>query len=230
MLNIAHAVGLKAFNDKKDVTLVQQRLIDIGKLNKTAPTGSMDDPTVEAICDFQDHFMFKPDGVVSPGGPSIHFLLSWTVKSVGAGVNLNFGKLREAWNLVNPLLPAHSYCSSGFRSVEDQRRLLQTRFKEYKNDIVAKYGTQKYDDATKDLLKNEKDVHSMVNGVGQLIAMPGMSKHQTGKAIDVGGSTVHPEIKSKQIEILKLVARANPDQLTGRVIPERNGCVHFELL
>lgn len=229
MLNIIRAVGLKAPNDKNDVTFIQRRLIEIKKLKKPAPTGSVDDATLEAIWDFQDHFMLTPDGVISPNGRSVRFLNSWSEKTIGHGVNLSVGRLREAWNLVNPLLPKYSYCSSGFRSADEQRRLLQGRFKTFKNEIVAKYGSQKYDDAAKDLLKNEKDVHAMVNGIGQTIAMPGKSKHQSGKAIDLGGSSVHSEIKIQQIEIVKLVARANPDQLSGFVIPERNGCVHFEL-
>jgi hypothetical protein len=157
VLSIIRAVGLKAPSDKNDVTFIQRRLIEIKKLKKPAPTGSMDDATLEAIWDFQDHFMLTPDGVISPNGPSVRFLNSWSEKTIGHGVNLSVGKLREAWNLVNPLLPSHSYCSSGFRSADEQRRLLQGRFKTFKNEIVAKYGAQKYDASAQDLLKNEKD-------------------------------------------------------------------------
>jgi hypothetical protein len=66
-----------------------------------------------------------------------------------------------------------------------------------------------------------------VHGVGQQIAAPGKSMHQRGKAIDVGGPDA---IDQAQVDIIKLVARAHPDLFSGKVLKERNGCVHFEIL
>ena len=76
-----------------------------------------------------------------------------------------------------------------------------------------------------DLLANEAKVLTMVRGVGQYIAAPGKSAHQLGKAIDVGGPS-----DNKQVEIIRLVWRAHPRLFSGRVLKEKNGCVHFEIL
>jgi hypothetical protein len=64
----------------------------------------------------------------------------------------------------------------------------------------------------------------MVRGMGQQIAAPGSSMHQKAKAVDVGG----PD-DAKQVEVIKLVAAAHSDLFTGKVLKERNGCVHFEV-
>lgn len=97
---------------------------------------------------------------------------------------------------------------------------------DFRGQIVAKYGQPAFDAAAKDLEKNEDDVLAMVRGVGQLIAKPGSSPHQRGKAIDIGGPA---SIDAQQVAVVKLVARANPGLLSGKVLRERNGCVHFEL-
>ena len=67
----------------------------------------------------------------------------------------------------------------------------------------------------------------MVRATGQKIAMPGRSKHQFKKAIDVGG--VGEVLNRRQVAVIRMVAAANPDLLSGKVLKERNGCVHFEL-
>jgi hypothetical protein len=65
-----------------------------------------------------------------------------------------------------------------------------------------------------------------VRGVGQAIAKPGTSAHQKGKAIDIGGPS---NIDNEQVRIVRIVAKANPHILSGFVLKERNGCVHFEI-
>lgn len=96
----------------------------------------------------------------------------------------------------------------------------------YRVQIIAKYGQQQYDAVKANLLANETKVLEMVRGVGQAIAAPGASMHQRGKAIDIGGPSA---IDNKQVEVVKLVARAHSDLLSGKVLKERNGCVHFEI-
>lgn len=157
----------------------------------------------------------------------MRFLRAWKIKPVSPGVNLNLGKLQRGWDLVNPLLPEGSYCSSGYRTADQQRRILYKFFQvKYKDEITQVYGKKKYDDVSRDLLKNEASVLEMVRGVGQDIAAPGTSMHQRGRAIDVGGPN---HLDNEQIRIITLVARANPNILTGKVLKERNGCVHFEV-
>jgi len=73
---------------------------------------------------------------------------------------------------------------------------------------------------------HESEAVAMVQGVGQAIAAPGNSQHQRGKAIDVGGPS---SIDKEQVRIIKVIAQANPTLLSGKVLKERNGCVHFEI-
>jgi hypothetical protein len=226
MLVIRNAVGRGCLNTKADVKAIQERLNAIAK-GPLAENGVCDSQTLDAICAFQDHFMLTPDGVISPEGPSMKFLRSWKSKPSSHGVNLLLGKLQRGWDLVNPLLPEGSYCSSGYRSADEQRRILHKFFQvKYKDDIIEGYGQKRYDEVSKDLRKNEASVLEMVRGVGQDIAAPGASMHQKGRAIDVGGPN---HLDKEQVRIIKVVARANPNILTGKVLKERNGCVHFEV-
>ena len=129
---------------------------------------------------------------------------------------------------MDPLLPEGSYCSSGYRSAEDQRRILHNFFlNTFKIQIIGKYGQQAYGSARSNLAANESKILEMVHGVGQAIAAPGSSMHQKGKAIDIGGPST---IDNKQVEVVQLVAKAHPDLLSGKVLKERNGCVHFEIV
>jgi hypothetical protein len=135
-----------------------------------------------------------------------------------------------AWDLLSPLLPDGSYCTSGYRSADDQRRVLHQlyRGRKLKPAIIKRYGQAKYDAVNRDLVKNEKQVLEMVRATGQKIATPGRSRHQFKKAIDVGGRG--EVLDRRQVAAIKMVARANPDLFSGLVLKERNGCVHFELV
>jgi len=223
---LRQAVGKNCPNQAEDVKLIHKRLMDIGKIPCYVSTGAFDSTIQQGILDVQRHFMTVPDGVISVGGKTQGFLASWKNKPISPGVQLP-GRLREAWDWVDPLLPDGSYCSSGFRSIEDQRRILHSFFlNTYRIQIIAKYGQKQYDEVKVDLLANESKVLEMVHGVGQAIAAPGSSMHQKGKAIDIGGPST---IDSKQVEVVKLVAKAHSDLFSGVVLKERNGCVHFEI-
>ncbi|MGD8911668.1 MAG: D-alanyl-D-alanine carboxypeptidase family protein [Candidatus Thiodiazotropha sp.] len=226
MFTLLQAVGKGCPNRVVDVKNIHKRLMEIGKIPCYVSKGVMDDKIMQGIIDVQKHFMRHPDGVISVNRNTHKFLDSWLIKNVGPNVQLP-GKLKTAWDLVNPLLPSGSYCTSGYRSAEHQRRILHRFFKtKYKALIVKKYGQSTYDNVLADLLGNENDVLKMVRGVGQAIAKPGRSAHQRGKAIDVGGPST---IDNQQVRIIKMVAKANPALLSGKVIKERNGCVHFEI-
>ncbi|MEJ2619116.1 MAG: D-alanyl-D-alanine carboxypeptidase family protein [Candidatus Thiodiazotropha sp.] len=227
MMTLIQAVGKGCANRPEDVKSLHRRLMEIGKIPCYVSKGTMDDQIMKGIMEVQKHFMRTPDGVISVNRTTHKFLNNWSIKKVSPGVQLP-GKLKTAWDLVNPLLPKGSYCTSGYRSAEHQRRILHRFYKtKYKAAIIRKYGQTKYDAALTDMLANEDDILSMVRGVGQAIAKPGRSAHQRGKAIDVGGPST---IDNQQVSIIRRVARANPSVLSGKVIKERNGCVHFEIL
>jgi hypothetical protein len=224
---LVEAVGKNCANRPGDVKAVHEALVSIGKLPRGASSGVFDDKLYQAIVGVQRYFLARPDGVISVGGRTHQVLKSWREKRIDDGVQLP-GRLRDAWKLVSPLLPEGSYCSSGYRSAEHQRAILQGFFKgKYKTQIIEKYGQAAYDTAAADLLANEKQVLEMVRGVGQAIAAPGASKHQQGKAVDVGGPA---EIDAKQVDVIKGVALAHPELFCVFVLKERNGCVHFEIL
>ena len=226
MLFLRGRVGPGCVNYPDDVKSVHNRLMQIAKIPCYVCNGGMDDQIRKGILAVQRHFMLMPDGVIDVHGVTHKFLDAWSEKPVSPGV-VFIGRLREAWDLVNPLLPARSFCTSAFRTVEEQRRILRKFYKETcKADIIAKYTQKKYDAVSADLLANESQVLEMVRGVGQAIAAPGKSPHQRGKAIDVGGPNF---IDAEQVRVIKLVARAHWNLLTGHVLRERNGCVHFEI-
>ena len=161
MVQIEKAVGRNCPNQEKDVLAIHNRLMQIAKIPCYASKGTMDDHVMMGIRSVQAHFMKLPDEVVSPHGLTIRSMCSWRSTPINAGVDLSKPGLRKAWNLVSPLLPAGSVCTSGYRSAADQRRILQ-------NDAI-------------------------------------------------------------QVKVVRLVAKANPRLFTGRVLKERNGCVHFEI-
>lgn len=226
MLTLMKAVGKGCTNHPKDVKALHKCLMDIGKTRCYVSNGVMDDEIIRGILDVQNHFMRKPDGVISVNRTTHNFLKLWKNKPIRPGVRLP-GKLREAWDLVDPLLPPGSSCTSGFRSAEDQRRILHRFFlTKYKSLIIRKFGQNQYNAVKADLVGNEDEVLKMVRGVGQAIAKPGRSAHQRGKAIDIGGPSA---IDRKQVKVIKMVAKAHPALLSGKVLRERNGCVHFEI-
>lgn len=225
-LILKQPVGKNCRNRPDDVKAVHQRLMDIAKIPCYECNGDFDDTILEGINEVQRHFMLRPDSVISVEGRTQQFLSAWKTKPINPGVKLP-GRLREAWDWVNPLLPDGSYCSSGLRSPEDQRKILHKFYlNTYRLQIIAKYGLKKYDTVKTNLLTNEQQVLEMVRGVGQAIAAPGKSMHQLGKAVDIGGPGT---IDQKQVEIITLVARAHPALFSGKILRERNGCVHFEI-
>jgi peptidoglycan hydrolase-like protein with peptidoglycan-binding domain len=225
LIVISGSVGEGGANRESDVGTIQKRLKEIGK-DCGSSDGACGQETIQAIRDFQGHFMKKPDGLIEPGGRSIQFLTSWSVKPISLGVDLR-GNLQKAWDLLNPLLPAGSYCSSGYRGSETQRTILHRFYSvTYRNEILKKYGRARYDEIWQKRYAREPEMLAMVKGVGQPIAPPGRSKHQRGKALDIGGP---PAIDKEQVNVARTVASANPSIFTGVVLKERNGCVHVEI-
>jgi D-alanyl-D-alanine carboxypeptidase-like protein len=226
MMKITNRVGRGCVNSPEDVKAVHARLVEIGKIRSGVSKGTFDNQLSDGIISVQKHFMSHPDGMIDVNGSTHKVMSNWKVKPVSPGVSMS-GRLKDAWDLVNPLLPDGSYCASAYRSADDQRRILHKYFNEsLKTEIVAIYGKKKYEEVSADLLKHESEVVAMVRGAGQAIAPPGKSQHQLGKAIDVGGPS---NIDHEQVRIIGMIARANPNLLSGYVIKERNGCVHFEI-
>jgi hypothetical protein len=227
-LNLQAAVGRNCPNKADDVKAVAAVLSQIGKLPLGYRcSGAIDDALMNGIAETQRHWMIGPDAVISVGGRTQTILQKWAVKPVSPGVQLP-NRLKEAWDWVNPLLPQGSYCSSGYRSADVQRKILQDFYRTtFKAQIVGKYTQKVYDEVAQDLTRNEARVLEMVRGVGQAIAAPGRSAHQLGKAVDLGGP---PAIDRQQVDVVKLVARAHPGLFSGKVLMERNGCVHFEIV
>lgn len=225
ILRLDRAVGRNCPNTAGDIRSVAVALMEIDKIPRSYQiNGSYGDVLDKAIVSTQHHWMRNPDAVISPGGATQTYIQSWSVKSIDAGVELT-RDLRAAWDLVSPLLPRGSRCTSGYRSAEKQRQILHSFFlSKYKAEILKKIGQAEYSELSKNLLAKEARVLELVRGCGQAIAAPGQSKHQQGKAVDMTGPSIQ-----RIVDTTKVVARANPDIFTGKVIKERNGCVHFEI-
>lgn len=227
LLLLSESVGLGGENLADDVINIHAMLMNIGKIPCYVTDGSLDEMIIKGIMEAQAHFMRQPDGLIRPNGLTHRYLMNWSDKPIAKGVVFNTQELKRAWDLVSPLLPPGSYCASAYRSADDQRRILHQFFtKDYRAQIIKKYGQNEYDRVSLDPIKNESEVLKMVRGVGQAIASPGKSKHQQGKAIDIGGPDA---IDAEQVRVVKQVAKAHPLLFSGVVLKERNGCVHFEI-
>lgn len=225
-LILTGTVGRGGANVARDVTSVQKRLQVVDRRFSPARSGVCGDDTIQAITSFQLRFLGKPDGLIQVQGMTLRFLSRWAIKPIGKNVDLR-GNLQIAWDLLNPLLPAGSYCASGYRSAEDQRRILHCFFTEtYKPLIINKYGAKAWQDAWDKRATSDEKILGMVRGVGQAIAPPGKSMHERGKAIDIGGPD---EIEQEQVRVVKLVAKANSTLFNGTILKERSGCVHVEI-
>jgi hypothetical protein len=207
--------------------------MDIGKIPCSQKNDLIIEDVLMGIFDVQSHFMLVPDLVISPNRRTNTFLSYWSKKPVSSKAYLTTPQLKKAWSLVDPLLPQGSRCTSAFRSPTHQRKILHYFFKnKYKQKIIAKNGQSKYDEIAKkiasspDSYSTDTAVLKVVRGTGQAIARPGRSAHQRGLAIDIGGPSAIDKI---QVSIVRMVAKANPSVLSGKVLRERNGCVHFEL-
>ena len=74
MISIDGSVGEGGVNADADVRLIQQLLIDAGQDPKGVD-GTYGKNTKSAILAFQAGFLSKPDGLISPGGPTFRRLL-----------------------------------------------------------------------------------------------------------------------------------------------------------
>ena len=139
-LKIGQPVGINQSNQSQDVISVARALVHIGKIPLTyISKGEFDNTILMGITDTQSHWMAKPDGVITCSGRTIEFIRNWSIKPIDGNVLLP-GRLREAWNIVNPLLPAGSKCTSGYRDASQQRRILHDFFRvTVKADIIKEY-------------------------------------------------------------------------------------------
>lgn len=247
-LFLSAAVGVGAPNRSTDVKAVQERLQYIrdqsvrnriplrrpgyagiggrGEVSRMA-NGLCDDITVSWIKEFQSIYLNMPDGVISPGGMTSKFLSIWSIKPVGTRVQW-MGQLETAWLLMSPLMPEGSHCTSAYRSADDQRRIIDNMFKTtYVTELKAKLGTR-YDTILASTgTDRDRAMVTELRALKQDVAMPGSSPHQKGKAIDVGGPST---IDAEQVRVAKLVGTANNALFSGKILKERNGCVHVEIV
>jgi hypothetical protein len=195
-----------------------------GSTGPVEPANALDDVTLEWIIQFQSLFMRAPNGLVVPGGTTAKFLAAWSVSAIDPGVVWQ-GRLKEAWLRVSPLLPPQSRCTSAYRSADDQKRIIDRMFlttyaAELRLRLAARY-------AAITALAGDVRYASMVTelrAIGQAVAMPGRSPHQRGKAFDIGGPS-----DAEQVRVCRMVIAANATLYSGRVLRERNGCVHDEI-
>lgn len=139
-------------------------------------------------------------------------------------------KIEEVWSIVSPFLPADSYMTSGYRTSQDQRDILHNWFNtKYKDEIIDEHSEEEWKkyknmQGNNDAVADPKMCKMILEATGQLIAVPGTSKHQTGQAIDIGGKADVDQIKS----LLWCHVEFYTDNIITKILPERNKCLHFE--
>ncbi len=237
------SVGRGGRNNPMDVKAVHQKLMKIGKIPCYSCSGFIDNTLVKAIEDIQRHFMVNPDGIILADMSSytLGFLDNWEYKTIKPGVNFGeYSKLKQAWDLVDPLLPKGSWCESAYRSAEKQRKILQDYFLlTYRQKIIDFFGNDAFLKVEKNMpavgkktlssdeFDNETEMLKMVKEF-QEISRPGESAHQSGCAIDIQGEKSQADVRFR---VVSLVAHAHQDLFDiSKIIKEKNGCVHFEVL
>ena len=186
---------------------------------------ALDETTLEWIRQFQSLFLRLPDGVIQPGGVTAKLLSSWSISPIDTGVQWQ-GVLKTAWLMVSPLLPAQSRCTSAYRSAEEQKQIIDRMFlATYVLELKVKLGARYTAIVAMTGDARYAAMVSELRGIGQQVALPGRSPHQKGKAFDIGGPN-----DAEQVKICTMVAHANASLFSGRILKERNGCVHVEVV
>ena len=151
------------------------------------------------------------------------------INSAKEADKVKWDKIAKVWAAVSQYLPSGSSMTSGYRSADEQRTLLYNFYNiKYKDRIIKKFTKsewQKYYDLEgSNNADADAEILQMVRACGQKIAAPGTSPHQKGIAIDIGGTG-----DEKQCRALLWCYVYQPDGITiTKVLPEVNGCVHFE--
>lgn len=241
------SVGVGGVNRAEDVKAVQARLQYVREQSKfndvplrrfaypgiggrgeisRMPNGVCDEITIGWIKEFQSHYLKAPDGLISPGGTTNKFLSNWALKDIQSDVKWSGQILKTAWLTLSPLLPEGSVCKSAYRTAEDQKAIIDAFWTgRYATELKQKLGSR-YDEIS--ALTGDARYRAMVpqlKAIGQAVAMPGTSRHQFGKAIDIGGP---PD--AEQIRVVTLVGKAQSTLFNlSQLLLERNGCVHVEI-
>lgn len=192
------------------------------------------------------------DGRIDAGGPSAKALFSNAaqpftsiapsgVKPIGTSPQASldaatgesraiWDRLLAVWNQVSPYLVGDAYMSSGYRSEADQARIIEDFYVKtkvqggYKEALIATHGEAGWsayvglDDDGSIEIKRQR-----VKALGQDVAAPGSSPHQSGRAIDIGGTQ-----EAEQILALLRFAIEIDAALVTLVLYEKNTCIHLE--
>jgi hypothetical protein len=248
------SVGTGGTNQADDVTLVQDRLGQLGYAS--AATGSVDDATVRAIGQYQaamvahggslsSNLVAKVDGLISKGGATEKSLFGsgpFKLTAIESGSVKPNSKDKEAagavgeaktfwdgilgvWAAVSPYLPDGSYLSSGYRSYADQVRVIEDFFTDdYKAQIISAHGQAEWQ-----ALVGKTDAASVTTKLGWV--------RDCGQDVAAPGTSPHqsghaidvggPDDNGQIHALLRYHVDLDKAKVT-KIIHEKNGCVHFE--
>jgi D-alanyl-D-alanine carboxypeptidase/Putative peptidoglycan binding domain len=251
---MVESVGTGGANQIEDVTLVQHQLSQLGYTCTATGSlddatvraiGQYQAARVAHGGALSTNLVAQVDGLISKGGATEKSLFGNTPmrftpmqpgsvkpnqkESESAGATgearTHWDNILAVWSAVSPYLPAASHLTSGYRSYDDQVRVIEDFFiDDYKAAIIAAHGQAEWqalvgktDDAS---VSTKLD---WVRACGQDVARPGSSPHQSGHAIDVGGADDTGQIHA----LLRYHVDVDKSKVT-KVLHEKNGCVHFE--
>jgi len=150
------------------------------------------------------------------GKPKESLPFAKTVTNNGALPNVNAGvKLTAAisagYAVLAPYLPQSVRLTSGLRTDDDQRALINRMFKKNKGPAG---------------IENALGQQQWLVGKGFKVAKVGASRHRTGLAFDLSGAPLE-QIKAKVMEC----AAEHPDTffLSRTILETKNNCLHVEL-
>lgn len=145
-------------------------------------------------------------------------------------------KIMDVWNEISPYLPAGTTMASGFRTKNEQREQLYDKYSTFQDKISLQFPDEDCqknlkDSADKTLTeenRNKLDIkmHNQICKAvsSREVALPGTSKHESGKAIDTQTSPGEDRARTLlwySIEFASIRTILN-------ITKEDNSCVHFE--
>lgn len=175
-------------------------------------------------------------GAVKPLAPSIETKKNDAINGTDAYLKESWTKIMDAWNKVSPYLPETTRMESGLRTKAEQRSQLYEKYGGFSKNIGDMFGISEFasnrkksrDTTINDSERNtlDKTMHSQICAAvsSREVALPGTSKHESGKAIDTQISSAEDRVRA----LLWYSVEFPSEILVHNITKESNSCVHFE--
>lgn len=220
---------------------------EIQMLCGCAQTGQLDPATIQSVAQYQKDAGISSDG--QAGGGTLTKMFGGDVRLIAKSPPIivdNEGherleggkvvltqKIADAWDILEPELPAGTRVTSGYRPWEHQAEIMRDYFEQKKPDLIA---NNVFTEASWQETMDKRNYKEMQNALGDqrfgmkkyAVAMPGRSKHQSGTAFDICDGVGLGELNTLVHDFAAKNARFGK-MFEKTILEWNNGCVHIEV-